>query len=229
MSGGFDEQISGSSDDKLRTPGKTTLTAAAAPATPDPGKQTHTARALPRTTRDVGVLGPASTSAHHAAPLEVSETDDAHGLNAIIKVVAYGPGGKVLARWAARAHWEVALAEPVAGRLPPNHQYAGGEFPRDLLPPKYRKQGLRFGSTGRAEFEPFAMKLPNGQSRSESSTQDRTKPTRSRRERRQAFRASSLAAGPGTTSRGISARCSSCRRTFTRPCDTLAAQPTTST
>jgi hypothetical protein len=64
---------------------------------------------------------------------------------------------------AAHAGEEVALAEPVAGRLPPNHQYAGGEFPRDLLPSKYRKQGLRFTSTGHPEFEPFAMKLPNGQ------------------------------------------------------------------
>ena len=633
MSGDFEERFSGSSDDKLRTPGKSTLTAAAAPATPDPGKHTHTARALPRTTSEAGVLGPASTSAHHAAPSEVAETDDDHGLNAIIKVVAYGPDGKVIARWAARAHWdgrlpitfhgahgrgwtwsnpaaretriqtspdgtggksieawaqgvgatsvdvfaqaaeavtvrkdarkdnhapghateerdagdgstsepgrvhthgsehdvagteaagsdhasptsasgdgakkhgagsdehaaptndaediddaspdpaeeqlldeierelaashspegegegdadaagghgkrggdpagrtgsdttiggggpggehahvdgdgegsvtghdgngtaagdalgtktgadngrfggegrdgddgvrgagavfggliaipealkglveigllidagditgaagdlfkkglgkaasaavarrvlarearvyarkelkaivkqvsasnafralakeerarlmriwlwetqrryfraylkaaqaeqrairnalkrakpgdlaalrargatahageEVALAEPVAGRLPPNHQYAGGEFPRDLLPPKYRKQGLHFTSMGRAEFEPFAMKLPNGQKQIRIKYTGSYEADKIAARKAAGFQASSLAAGPGTTPREISARCSSYRRTFTRPCDTPAAQPTTST
>jgi hypothetical protein len=31
------------------------------------------------------------------------------------------------------------------------------------LPPKYRKQGLRFTDTGYPDFEPYAMVLPNGQ------------------------------------------------------------------
>ena len=58
---------------------------------------------------------------------------------------------------------EAATAAPVAGRLPRNHQFAGKELPRELLPPAYRKQGLRFTETGFPDFEPFARPLPNGQ------------------------------------------------------------------
>ncbi len=55
---------------------------------------------------------------------------------------------------------DAAEVEPVAGRLPRNHQHAGGEFPREQLPAKYR--GLKFKSTGYPDFEPYAMTLPNG-------------------------------------------------------------------
>ena len=37
---------------------------------------------------------------------------------------------------AAKVGAEAAEVEPVAGRLPRNHQYAGKEFPRELLPPR---------------------------------------------------------------------------------------------
>ena len=63
---------------------------------------------------------------------------------------------------AARVGAEAAEVEPVAGRLPRNHEFAGGEFPRGQLPPKYREKGLRFKSTGYPDFEPYAMTLPNG-------------------------------------------------------------------
>jgi hypothetical protein len=63
---------------------------------------------------------------------------------------------------AARVGTEAAEVEPVAGRLPRNHEYAGKEFPRELLPPKYREKGLRFKNTGYPDFEPYAMTLPNG-------------------------------------------------------------------
>jgi hypothetical protein len=63
---------------------------------------------------------------------------------------------------AARVGAEAAEVEPVAGRLPRNHEFAGKEYPRELLPPKYREKGLRFKSTGYPDFEPYAMTLPNG-------------------------------------------------------------------
>jgi hypothetical protein len=63
---------------------------------------------------------------------------------------------------AGRVGEEAAEVEPVAGRLPRNHEFAGKEFPRELLPPEYRGKGLRFKSTGYPDFEPYAMTLPNG-------------------------------------------------------------------
>jgi filamentous hemagglutinin len=63
---------------------------------------------------------------------------------------------------AARVGGEAAEVEPVAGRLPRNHEFAGGEFPREQLPAKYRDKGLRFKRTGYPDFEPHAMTLPNG-------------------------------------------------------------------
>lgn len=57
---------------------------------------------------------------------------------------------------------EAATVSPVAGRLPRNHEFAGKQFPRELLPAAYRKQGLRFTDTGFPDFEPFAKTLPNG-------------------------------------------------------------------
>ena len=63
---------------------------------------------------------------------------------------------------AARVGAEAAEVEPVAGRLPRNHELAGKEFPREQLPPKYREKGLRFKNTGYPDFEPYAMTLPNG-------------------------------------------------------------------
>lgn len=68
-------------------------------------------------------------------------------------------------REAGDAGVELATVEPVAGRLPVNHQYAGKDFPRELLPPTYRKHGLRFKDTGYPDFEPYAMTLPNGRKR----------------------------------------------------------------
>jgi hypothetical protein len=58
---------------------------------------------------------------------------------------------------------EIAKVEPVAGRLPRNHAYAGRSFPPERLPPQYRTQGLRFKETGYPDFEPYAKVLPNGQ------------------------------------------------------------------
>lgn len=63
---------------------------------------------------------------------------------------------------AAKVGAEAAEVEPVAGRLPQNHEFAGGKFPREQLPPKYREKGLRFKRTGYPDFEPYAMTLPNG-------------------------------------------------------------------
>ena len=63
---------------------------------------------------------------------------------------------------AGRVGAEAAEVEPVAGRLPRNHEFAGKEFPRELLPPKYREKGLRFKRTGYPDFEPYAATLPNG-------------------------------------------------------------------
>lgn len=63
---------------------------------------------------------------------------------------------------AAHASEEVATVEPVAGRLPRNHQYAGKEFPRELTPEQFRNKALRFKATGYPDFEPFAKTLPNG-------------------------------------------------------------------
>ena|ERR1041384_5467023 len=62
----------------------------------------------------------------------------------------------------ARIGAEAAEVEPVAGRLPRNHRYAGGEFPHEQLSPKYRAQGLKIKSNGYPDFEPYALQLPNG-------------------------------------------------------------------
>jgi hypothetical protein len=66
---------------------------------------------------------------------------------------------------AATAGERVAQVEPVAGRLPANHVYAGEEFPRSALPAKYREKGLRFKNTGYPDFEPYAKTLPNGETK----------------------------------------------------------------
>ena len=58
---------------------------------------------------------------------------------------------------------KIAQAEPIAGRLPANHAYAGEEFPRSALPKRFRERGLRFKETGYPEVEPYAKTLPNGQ------------------------------------------------------------------
>src|SRR5882757_3285616 len=49
----------------------------------------------------------------------------------------------------ARVGAEAAEVEPVAGRLPRNHEFAGKEFPRERLPAKYQERGLRFKVNGR--------------------------------------------------------------------------------
>lgn len=63
---------------------------------------------------------------------------------------------------AARIAMEAAEVEPLSARLLPSHQYAGKEFPRELLQPQFREKGLRFKSTGYPDFEPYALTLPNG-------------------------------------------------------------------
>lgn len=57
---------------------------------------------------------------------------------------------------------EAATVQPVAGRLPINHEFAGKAFPREALPPKYRSGGLRFKENGAPNFSPYAMELPAG-------------------------------------------------------------------
>lgn len=57
---------------------------------------------------------------------------------------------------------EIATVKPVAGRLPINHEFAGKEFPRDLLPAKYRSKGLKFKETGYPDFSPYTKELPAG-------------------------------------------------------------------
>lgn len=63
---------------------------------------------------------------------------------------------------AAKVAAEAVEIEPIAGRLPRNHKYAGGEFPRELLPPRYRAKGLKIKSSGYPDFEPYALELPTG-------------------------------------------------------------------
>jgi hypothetical protein len=63
---------------------------------------------------------------------------------------------------AARVGAEAAQVEPVGGRLPRNHEFAGKEYPRELLPARFRDEGLRFKRTGYPDFEPHALTLPNG-------------------------------------------------------------------
>lgn len=58
---------------------------------------------------------------------------------------------------------KAAKAEPVAGRLPINHQLAGELIPDKMLPKRYRGKGLRFKETGYPDFLPVAKELPNGQ------------------------------------------------------------------
>jgi filamentous hemagglutinin len=57
---------------------------------------------------------------------------------------------------------EATNVKPIAGRLPPNHQYAGQAYPSELLPPKYRQKGVRFSKEGHPDFAPHARELPNG-------------------------------------------------------------------
>lgn len=57
---------------------------------------------------------------------------------------------------------EAASIQPIAGRLPINHELAGKDFPRELLPKKYQADGLRFTEHGFPDFEPHAFTLPNG-------------------------------------------------------------------
>ncbi len=57
---------------------------------------------------------------------------------------------------------EAGDVQPVAGRLPRNHEFAGKEFPRDQLPARYRSKGLKFKDDGYPDFGPYAKELPNG-------------------------------------------------------------------
>ena len=65
-------------------------------------------------------------------------------------------------RAAADAGERLATVEPVAGRLPINHELAGKEFPRGQLPEQFQEQGLRFKASGYPDFEPYALELPRG-------------------------------------------------------------------
>lgn len=57
---------------------------------------------------------------------------------------------------------KAAKAEPVAGRLPSNHELAGELIPDNMLPKRYRGKGLRFKETGYPDFMPVAKELSNG-------------------------------------------------------------------
>lgn len=57
---------------------------------------------------------------------------------------------------------EAAQVQPIAGRLPIGHRFAGRDFPRGKLPKKYRAKGLHIDADGFPEFEPYALTLPNG-------------------------------------------------------------------
>jgi hypothetical protein len=63
---------------------------------------------------------------------------------------------------------EAATVQPIAGRLPRNHEFAGKQVPSDRLPVGYRKKVVRFNETGYPDFEPHAMTLPNGKKYVES-------------------------------------------------------------
>jgi hypothetical protein len=123
-------------------------------AEPAPGKRTlieHLAPGVPGRRGRVGVrLGKAAKDGERAATQALRGAAGARRITAQESLDA------------ARVGTEAAEVEPVAGRLPRNHEYAGKEFPRELLPPKYREKGLRFKSTGYPDFEPYAMTLPNG-------------------------------------------------------------------
>lgn len=62
----------------------------------------------------------------------------------------------------AEAVAEAAQVQPIAGRLPIGHRYAGQEFPRELLPKRFRERGLKIDADGFPDFEPHALTLPNG-------------------------------------------------------------------
>ena len=57
---------------------------------------------------------------------------------------------------------EAAEVQPIAGRMPIGHRYAGQQYPKDLLPRQYRVKGVFIDSQGFPEFESFAKQLPNG-------------------------------------------------------------------
>jgi hypothetical protein len=80
---------------------------------------------------------------------------------------AAGPAARSRSPWRGGRGWPGGAAavtgRPGArGRLPRNHEFAGKEYPREWLPPKYREKGLQFKNTGYPDFEPYAMTLPNG-------------------------------------------------------------------
>ena len=57
---------------------------------------------------------------------------------------------------------EAAQVQPIAGRLPIGHRFAGQNFPASKLPKKYRAGGLRIDANGFPDFEPYAYTLKNG-------------------------------------------------------------------
>lgn len=57
---------------------------------------------------------------------------------------------------------EAGEVQPVAGRLPKNHDYAGRQYPREQLPAKYRAKGVEFKESGYPDFSPYAKELPAG-------------------------------------------------------------------
>lgn len=56
-----------------------------------------------------------------------------------------------------------AKVEPVAGRLPQNHELAGELVPNSRLPKQFQNKGFRFKENGYPDYEPFARELPNKQ------------------------------------------------------------------
>lgn len=64
---------------------------------------------------------------------------------------------------------QAAEVQPVAGRLPANHEFAGKDFPLpEETVAKLRSEGIEatsvhFSEAGFPDFEPFAKELPNGE------------------------------------------------------------------
>lgn len=121
--------------------------------------------------RTVGLITRATkgkASAHEVAALAKRLAKDDPEVSAIAGRVARGEAtADDLVRLDQRMAYasqmeEAAKVEPVAGRLPRNHEFAGKEFPRERLPERFRSQGLRFKETGYPDFEPYAMELPSG-------------------------------------------------------------------
>lgn len=127
------------------------------------GKQAFTALAAAERKRVLHIVYWETQRRYFRAYLKAAKAEQRAVRNALRKARPAQLPALEARRAAADLGEEIAKVEPVAGRLPRNHAYAGREFPRSQLPAKYRKQGLRFKDTGYPDFEPYAKTLPNGQ------------------------------------------------------------------